>query len=81
MRETLTNLSSRKGKGFWQQLQHVFQMTDCAIDPLQNSDGRLATSEEEILEELRKTFFLGQHLKGRSFDGDHYVKVTWGGSK
>ena len=43
---------------------------------MQSSDGRLATSKEEISEELRKTFFLGQHLKGRSFDEDHYVEVT-----
>ena len=40
------------------------------------SDGRLATSKEQITEELRKTFFLGQHLKGRSFDEDHYAEVT-----
>ena len=46
------------------------------IGPLQSSDGGLATSKEEISEELRKTFFLGQHLKGRSFDEDHYVEVT-----
>ena len=39
-------------------------------------DGRLATSKAEISEELRKTFFLGQHLKGRSFNEDHYVEVT-----
>ena len=43
---------------------------------MQSSDGRLATSKEEISEELRKTFFLGQHLKGRSFDEDHYIEVT-----
>ena len=51
-------------------------MRECAIGPLQTSDGRLATSKEEISEELRKTFFLGHHLKGRSFDEDHYVEVT-----
>ena len=51
-------------------------MRECAIGPLQSSDGRLATSKEEISEELRKTFFLGQHLKGRSFDENHYVEVT-----
>ena len=76
MRETLTGLSYRKGKDFWQKFRHVFQMRECAIGPLQSSDGRLATSKEEISEELRKTFFLGQHLKGRSFDEDHYVEVT-----
>ena len=76
MRETLTGLSYRKGKDFWQKIRHLFQMRECAIDPLQSSDGRLATSKEEISEELRKTFFLGQHLKGRSFDEDHYVEVT-----
>ena len=46
------------------------------MGPLQSSDGGLATSKEEISEELRKTFFLGQHLKGRSSDEDHYVEVT-----
>ena len=51
-------------------------MRECAIGPLQSSNGRLATSKEEISEELRKTFFLGHHLKGRSFDEDHYVEVT-----
>ena len=51
-------------------------MRESAIGPLQSSDGRLATSKEEISEELRKTFFLGQHLKGGSFDEDHYVEVT-----
>ena len=51
-------------------------MRECARGPLQNSDGRLATSKEEISEELRKTFFLGQHLKRRSFDEDHYVELT-----
>ena len=76
MGETLTGLSYRKGKDFWQKIRHVFQMRECAIGPLQNSDGGLATSKEEISEELRKTFFLGQHLKGRSFDEDHYVEVT-----
>ena len=76
MRETLTGLSYRKGKDFWQKFRHVFQMRECAIGPLQCSDGRLVTSKEEISEELRKTFFLGQHLKGRSFDEDHYVEVT-----
>ena len=76
MRETLTGLSYRKGKDFWQKFRHVFQKRECAIGPLQCSDGRLATSKEEISEELRKTFFLGQHLKGRSFDEDHYVEVT-----
>ena len=76
MRETLTNLSYRNGKDFWQQFRHVLQMRECAIGPLQGSDGRLANSKEEISEELRKTFFLGQHLKGRSFDEDHYVEVT-----
>ena len=65
MQETLTGLSYRKGKDFWQKFRHVFQMRECAIGPLQYSDGRLATSKEEISEELRKTFFLGQHLKGR----------------
>ena len=78
MRETLTGLSYRKGKGFWQNFRHVFQMREYAIGPLQSSDGGLATSKEEISEELRKTFFLGQHLKGRSFDEDHYVEVTRG---
>ena len=76
MRETLTNLSYRKGTDFWQQFRHLFQMRECAIDPLQSSDGRLATSKELISEELRKTFFLRQHLKGRSFGEDHYVEVT-----
>ena len=52
-------------------------MRECAIGPLQSSDGRLATSKVEISEELRKTSVLGQHLKGRSFDEDHYVEVTW----
>ena len=51
-------------------------MRECALGPLQSSDGRLATSKEEISEELRRTFFLGKHLKGRSFDEDHYVEVT-----
>ena len=51
-------------------------MKECAIRPLQESDGRLPTSIEEICEELRKTFCLGQHLKGKSFDEDHYVEVT-----
>ena len=68
MRETLTNLTHRKGKEFWQQFRHVFQMRECAIGPLQSSDGRLATPKKKISEELRKTFCLGQHLKGRSFD-------------
>ena len=76
MRETLTGLSYRKGKDFRQTFRHVFQMRECALAPLQSSDGRLATSKDEISEDLRKTFFLGQHLKGRSFDGDHYVEVT-----
>ena len=49
---------------------------NCAIGSLQSSDGRLAISKEEISEELRKTFFLGQHLKGRSIYEDHYVQVT-----
>ena len=75
MRETSTELSYRKGKDFWQQFRHVFQMKQCAIGPLQSSDRRLATSKEEISEKLRKTFFLGQHLKRRSFDEDHYVEV------
>ena len=51
-------------------------MRECAIGPVQSSDGRLATSKEEISEELRKTLFLVQHLKGRSFDEHHYVEVT-----
>ena len=76
MRETLTKLSYRKGKDFWRQYRFVFQMRECAIGPLQSSDGRLVTSKEEISEELRKTFFLLQHLKGRSFDEDHYVELT-----
>ena len=77
MRETLTNLSYRKGKVSWQHFRHVIQMRECEIGPLQSSTGRLATSKEEIIcEELRKTFLLGQHLKGRSFDEDHYVEVT-----
>ena len=46
------------------------------MGPMQSSDGLLATSKEEITEELRKTFFLGQFLTGRSFDEDHYVEVT-----
>ena len=29
-----------------------------------------------ISEELRITFFLEQHLKGKSFDEDNYIKVT-----
>ena len=76
MRETLSGLSYRKGQGFRQKYRHVFQMIECAIGPLQSSDGRLVFSKEEISDELRKTFFLGQHLKGRSFDEDHYVEVT-----
>ena len=76
MRETLTNSTYRKSKDFWQQFRHVFQVRECEIGPLQSSDGRLATSKEDISEELRKTFFLGQHLKGSSFDEDHYVEVT-----
>ena len=76
MRETLTNFSYRKCKEFWQQFRHVFQMRECAIGALQNSDGRPATSEEKTSEELRKTFFLGQHLKGRSFDEYHFVELT-----
>ena len=76
MRESSTGLSYRKGKDFWQKFRHVFQMRECALGPLQSSDGRLATSKEEISEELRKTFFLGQHLKRRSIDEDYYVEVT-----
>ena len=49
---------------------------ECETSPLQSSDGRLAASKEQTSEELRKTFFLGQHLKGSSFDDDHYVEVT-----
>ena len=76
MRETLTGLSYRKGNDFWQKFRHVFQMRECAIGPLQCSDGGLATSKEEISEELGKMFFLGQHLKGRSSDEDNYVELT-----
>ena len=76
MRETLNGLSYRKIKVFWQQMRRVFQMRECEIGPLQSSVGLLATSKEEILEKLRKTFILGQHLKGRSLDEDHYVEVT-----
>ena len=76
MREILTKKSCRKCKDFWQHFRHLFQMRECAIGPLQNSDGRLATWEGEISEELRRTFSLGQQLKGRSFDEDHYVEVT-----
>ena len=54
MRETLTGLSYRKGKDFWQKFRHVFQMRECAIGPLQSSDRRLATSKGEISEELKK---------------------------
>ena len=78
MQKTLTKLSYRKRKDFLQHFRHLFHFRECAIDPLQSSDGRLATSKEEISEELRKTFFLGQHLKGRSFVEDHYVEVTGG---
>ena len=54
------------------------ECAECAIGSLQSSDGRLATSKADISEELRKTFRLGQHLKRRSFDEDHYhyVEVT-----
>ena len=76
IRETLTNLRYRTSKVFRQQFGHVFQMRECAIGLLQSSDGQLATSKEQIAEELRKTFFLGQHLKRRSLDEDHYVEVT-----
>ena len=76
MRESLISSSYRKCKDFWQQYRRVFQMRECAISPLQSSDGRLATSKGDIFEVLRKTFFLRQHLKGRSFDEDHYVEVT-----
>ena len=76
MLETLTGLSYRKSKDFWQKFRLVFRRRDFAIGPLQSSNGRLATSKHEISAELRKTFFLGQHLKGRSFDEDHYVEVT-----
>ena len=76
MRETLFNLSSRKSKCFWQQFRHVFQLRECEKGPLQSSDGRLATSKEDISEELRKTFFLGHDLKRRSLDEDNYVEVT-----
>ena len=51
-------------------------MRERTIGPLQSSDGRLATWKEEISEEVRRTFFLGQLLKGRSIDEDHYVEVT-----
>ena len=50
MRETLTKLSYRKGKDFWQQFRFVFQMRECAMGPLQTADERLATSKEEISE-------------------------------
>ena len=50
MRETLTGLSYRKSKDFWQKFRHVFQMREYAIGPLQSSDGRLATAKEEISE-------------------------------
>ena len=49
---------------------------ECETGPLRCSDGRLATSKKEISKELRKTFFLRQHLKGSSFDEDHYIEVT-----
>ena len=75
-RETLTTLSYKKQMDFWQHFRHVFQMRERAIGPLQTSDGRLYTSKEGTSEELRKTFFLGQHLKVRSFDEDLYVEVT-----
>ena len=51
-------------------------MRECALGPSKSSDGRLVTSKEDISEELRKTFLLGQHHKGRSFDEDHCVEVT-----
>ena len=51
-------------------------MGEWAIGSLQSSDGRPATSKEEICEELRKTFCLVQHLKRGSFDEDHYIEVT-----
>ena len=76
MRETSTNLSKKKSTDFWQQFRHVFQMRECLIGPLQSSDGRLASSKDEISEELRKTFFLEEQLKGRSIDEDHHVEVT-----
>ena len=76
MKQTLTNLSQMKSKDLWHQFRHVFQMRQCEMCTLQSSDGRLATSKEETSEELRKTFFLGQHLKGSSIDDDHYVEVT-----
>ena len=59
MRENLTKLSYRKSNDFWQQFRNVFEMRDWAIGPLRSSDGRLATSKEEIFEELRKKVLPG----------------------
>ena len=70
MRETLTGVSYRKGKDFWQNFRHVFQLRECAIGPLQSSDGGLATSKEEISEELRKTF-----SKGNISKEDHSMRI------
>ena len=76
MRHNLSNWNYKKSEEFCQQFQHVFYMRKGAIGPFQSSDGRLAPSKEEISEELRKTFILGQNLNGRSFDEDRYVEVT-----
>ena len=76
MRESSTNLIYMKGKDFRQHFRHVFQIRDSALCPLQSSDEQLAAAKEEISEELRKTLFLGQHLKGISFDANHYFEVT-----
>ena len=74
--ESLSSLSHQKGNSFWHNYHRIFKLKENEIGPLKKIDGTLATTEEEIAQEFKRTFFEGRHLLDRNFDEQHLSLVN-----
>ena len=76
MQQKLSYLNNHRGKSFWQNYKRIFKPKVSDIGPLKKANGVLATTESEITDELRQTFFEGRHLQEQDFDEEHFAAVS-----
>ena len=79
MQNQVQDLNCSKSDEFWNNFNSIFQnKTSIYVDPLKSTDGNTTYWQDEDIEnELWKTFFTGKYLQDNEndFDDDFYFDV------
>ena len=71
------NLNNIQKLKFWKEFNKLFKKkSDHSIEPLEDSEGNILTSNPEMEKLMFATFFQGKHLQGSEFDNYFYDETN-----